>query len=76
MHFIYLITYMVHLQVKASNKARYIWYSGGGGGGEGAWIFGPGQESFFGQNWSKIICFSDPSGRIIFFKTESYIYDI
>ena len=44
------------------SKARSIWYSGGG-----AWVFGPGQNIFFGQNWSKIIFFAGPLGRIMFF---------
>ena len=35
------------------SKARSIWYSGGG-----AWVFGPGQNIFFGQNRSKIIFFA------------------
>ena len=38
-----------------------------GGGGGGAWVFGPGQNIFFGQNRSKFIFFAGPSGRIIFF---------
>ena len=44
--------------------------------GGGAWVFGPGQNIFFGQNRSKIIFFAGPSGRIIFFITESYLYSI
>ena len=44
--------------------------------GGGAWVFGPGQNIFFWQKRSKIIFFAGPSGRIIFFITESYIYNI
>ena len=45
-------------------------------GGGGAWVFGQGQDIFFGQNRSKIFFFTGTSGRIIFFITESYIYNI
>ena len=41
----------------------YLIFKGGGG----AWVFGLGQDIFFGQNWSKIIFFAGPSDRIIFF---------
>ena len=51
------------------HKARSIWYSGG------AWVFGPGQNIFFGQNWSKIF-FSAFGPDYFFFVTESYIYNI
>ena len=46
------------------------------GGGGGAWVFGPSQNIFFGQNRSKIIFFAGPSGRIIFFITENYLHSI
>ena len=42
--------------------------------GGGAWDLGLGRIIFFGQYRSKFIFFAGPSGRIIFFITESYKY--
>ena len=41
-------------------------------GGGGAWVFGPSQNIFFGQNRSKIIFFAGPSAKagLFFFHNQ------
>ena len=55
-----------------NDKARSIWYSGGG-----AWVFGPGQNIFFRTKSEQDYFFRRPFGPdYFFFINESYIYNI